>query len=189
MGLSKIFGGGGAEKSAKAAAKQEMAIAKDQWDLYKEIYAPLERTVVEQSSKFDSPEQFAREASNASATVSQQFGKMYDRLGRVPGLDPSSAAYHTSLAGLNLGQGLADVAAQNAARQNVRDTAYQRKAMTVGIGRGIPGLSMDGLGDSSRNLLSVSNSQFSKGLQSLGAVTDMVGSAASGFGQIKGMMP
>lgn len=182
--MSGLFGGGKESKSAKRAANQEMAIAKDQWDLYKEIYAPLERQVVEENRKFDSPEAYERAASNASATVSQEFGKMYDRLGRVPGLDPSSAAATTALAGLNLGQGLADVQAQNAARNNVRDTAYQRKAMTVGIGRGIPGLSMDGLGDASRNLLSISNSQFNKGLATFGAIKSTVKDAASGFGQM-----
>ena len=186
MGIGNLFGGGGAEKAAKKAAKLEMQISKEQWDLYKDIYAPLERDLVLETQNFDTAENFERAASDASATVSQQFGKMYDRLGRVPGLDPSSPAYHAALAGLNLGQGLADVAAQNAARNDIRDTAYARKAGSVAVGRGIPGVSISGLGDASRNLLNVSNSQFNKGLATFGAIKDTAKDLASGIGQIQG---
>lgn len=183
--MSGLFGGGGASKTAKRAAKLEMEIAKEQWDLYKDIYAPLERDLVQETQNFDSPENYERAASEASATVSQQFGKMYDRLGRTPGLDPSTPAYHSALAGLNLGQGLADVASQNAARNDIRDTAYARQAGAVAVGRGIPGVSISGLGDASRNLLNISNSQFDKGLATFGVIKSTANDAAKAAGQMR----
>lgn len=185
--MGSLFGGKKSEKAAARAANLEAQIAREQWDLYKEIYSPVERDLVQQAQNYDTPENYSRAASTASATVAQQFGKMYDRIGRTPGLDPSSPAYTAAAASLNLGQGLADVGAQNAARQDVRDTAFQRKAAVVGVGRGIPGLSISGSGDASRNLMNISNSQFSKGIAGLGAVTDFAKDLGKAGGQIPGL--
>ncbi|QOJ19475.1 MAG: hypothetical protein HRU77_01445 [Gammaproteobacteria bacterium] len=185
--MGSIFGGNKAQKAAKNAANLEAQIAKEQWDMYKNIYSPAEQQLVNQVQNYDTPEAYERAASTASGTVAQQFGKMYDRLGRVPGLDPSSPAATAALADLNLGQGLADVAAQNDARQNVRDTAFQRRAAVVGIGRGIPGLSIAGSGDASRNLQNISNSQFSKGIAGLGAVTNFAKDLGKAGGQVAGL--
>lgn len=185
--MGTLFGGKKSEKAAARAANLEAQIAREQWDMYKEIYSPVERDLVNQAKNYDTPEQYARAASTASATVAQQFGKMYDRIERTPGLDPSSPAYTAAAANLNLGQGLADVAAQNDARQKVRDTAFQRKAAVVGVGRGIPGLSISGSGDASRNLLNISNSQFSKNLAGLNAVTGFAKDLGQAGGQVAGL--
>jgi len=182
--MGSIFGGKKSEKAAARAANLEAQISREQWDMYKDIYAPVERNLVDQAKNFNTPENFARAASTASATVAQQFGKMYDRIGRTPGLDPSSPAYTAAAANLNLGQGLADVGAQNAARQDIRDTAFQRKAAVVGIGREIPGLSISGSGDASRNLMNISNSQFSKGVVGLSAVTGLAQNLGKAGGQL-----
>lgn len=179
-----IFGGNKAENAAKNAANLEAQISREQWDLYKSIYAPAEQQLVSQAQNYDTPEAYARASSTASGTVAQQFGKMRDRLSRVPGLDPSSPAATAAVANLNLGEGLADVAAQNDARQNIRDTAFQRRAAVVGIGRGIPGLSIAGSGNAASNLMNISNSQFSKGIVGLGAVTDFAKDLGKAGGQM-----
>jgi hypothetical protein len=141
-----------ANNAAADATALQAEISKDQWERYKEIYEPLERKMVDEASRYDSPENYARAAGEASATVSDQFGKARERLNRTPGLDPSSAAYQSSLTGLELSQAATDATSQNLARQGVRDTAYARKVSALGLGKGLDSSASAGLSTASSNL-------------------------------------
>lgn len=161
MGFSAVLGGlaagaagslfsddNGAEAANNAAADSttlQAQIARDQWNKYKEIYEPLEKQMVAESQQYATPENYAKAAGEASATVSNQFGKARDRLTRTPGLDPSSAAYQSSLVGLDLAQAATDATAQNAARQGVTDTSYARKQAALGLGKGLDTTASAGL--------------------------------------------
>lgn len=121
------------------AAALQAQIAGEQWDRYKEIYDPLERSYVDEASKFDSPEQYARAAGDASATVAQQFGKARERLQRTPGLDTSTPGFASQMVGLDAAQAAADATQQNAARRNVKMDALQLKGNAINLGKGLPG--------------------------------------------------
>lgn len=167
MGYSAVLGGlaagvagslfsddNGAEAANNAAADAtglQAQIARDQWNKYKEIYEPLEKQMVAESQTYASPENYAKAAGEASATVGSQFGKARDRLTRTPGLDPSSAAYQSSLVGLDLAQAANDAVAQNTARQGVTDTAYARKQAALGLGKGLDATASSGLAASAAN--------------------------------------
>lgn len=143
----------GAEAANNAAADAnalQAQIARDQWNKYKEIYEPLERRMVDEAQTYATPENYAKAAGEASATVAQQFGKARDRLGRIPGLDPSSGAYASGLVGLDLAQAASDAIAQNAARQGVTDTAYARKQSALGLGKGLDMTASSGLANSAK---------------------------------------
>lgn len=155
-----------AASAAKKAAKGQNYlatiqgdIAKEQWDKYKSLYQPLEEQYVSDAQNYSSPEQFARSAGEASATVSSQFAKARDRLNRTPGLDTSNPAYTQGLFGLTLGQAATDATQQNAARQSVRDTAYARQTNALNLGKGLPGTAMNGLSSAATQLGNVANSQ------------------------------
>ena len=146
-------GAGAANDAATNATNLQAQIARDQWDRYKTIYSPLEESYVKESQNYASPENYARAAGDASATVSDQFSKARDRLTRTPGVDPSTAGYASNMVGLNLAQAATDAAQQNAARKNVTDTAYARKTDALSLGKGLPAQASSALNSASGNSL------------------------------------
>lgn len=159
-------------KAAEATALQTQ-IAQDQWNRYREIYEPLERKMVSEAQDYASPDNYAKAAGDASATVSDQFSKARDRLTRTPGLDPSSGAYQSSLVGLDLAQAANDATQQNLARKNVTDTAYARKQAALGVGKGLDSTASSGLGSAAGGMASLagryaSNASYNSNLAQIG---------------------
>jgi hypothetical protein len=150
--LSDEPDGGAQQSSANDAAAMQAQIAKEQWNKYKEIYEPLEKKVVQEAQDYATPENYARAAGDASATVSEQFSKARERLGRTPGLDPSSAGYAASLTGLDLAQAATDATQQNLARKGVTDTAYSRKVAALGLGKGLDATAAQGAASSANTM-------------------------------------
>lgn len=171
--LADDNGAEGANDAAANATNLQAQIAREQWNKYKEIYEPLEKQMVDEAQDYANPENYAKAAGEASATVGSQFGKARDRLTRTPGLDPSSAAYQSTIAGLDLAQAANDAVAQNTARQGVTDTAYLRKQSALGLGKGLDTTASSGLAASAAN--SAKLAQI--GLQNANA-------QSSAFGQI-----
>ncbi len=138
----------GAEEANAAAAdanRTQAQIANDQWQNYKKNYQPLENALVAEATNYDSPENYARAAGEASATNASEFGKVKDALARTPGLDPSSPAFQAGMTQLGLQQAASSAVTQNAARQGVADTAYARKLNAVSLGKGLPAQASAGL--------------------------------------------
>lgn len=146
--LADDNGAGDANSASASAARQQAAIAQDQWDTYKQIYQPLEKAYVADAQEFASPANRERYAGEAGATVSQQFGQARERLARTPGLDPSSAAYTSSLAGLDMRQAAAGAVGQNAARYRVDDMGWARRTDALSLGKGLPAQASSGLAQS-----------------------------------------
>ncbi|MES2319950.1 MAG: hypothetical protein V4631_20915 [Pseudomonadota bacterium] len=144
--LSDDHGAGAANQASTDAARQQAAIAQDQWDTYKSTYQPLEKAYVADAQNYDTEANRERAAGEASATTSEQFGKARDRLSRTPGLDPSSGAYASSIAGLDMGQAAADAVGQNAARNKVKDTGWARRTDALSLGKGLPAQAASTLG-------------------------------------------
>ena len=155
--LADDNGAEAANNSVADANALQAQISRDQWNRYKEIYEPLERQMVDEAQDYASPENYAKAAGEASATVSQQFGKARDRLSRESGLDPSSAAYQSSLVGLDLAQAANDATQQNLARKNVTDTAYARKQSALGLGKGLDSTAASGMSNVASSNLSLAN--------------------------------
>lgn len=145
--MSSDNGAGAANDASAKATAQQGAIAQDQWDTYKQTYQPLEKSYVTDAQNYASPEAYDRAAGTASATTSEQFGKARDRLSRTPGLDPSSAAYTASMAGLDTNQAAVDAVGQNAARKGVADTAWTRQTQAISLGKGLATDASAGLGN------------------------------------------
>lgn len=155
--LADDNGAEAANNSVADANALQAQISRDQWNRYKEIYEPLERQMVDEAQDYASPENYAKAAGDASATVSQQFSKARDRLTRTPGLDPSSAAYQSSLVGLDLAQAANDATQQNLARKGVTDTAYARKQSALGLGKGLDSTAASGMSNVASSNLSLAN--------------------------------
>lgn len=155
--LADDNGAEAANNSVADANALQAQISRDQWNRYKEIYEPLERQMVDEAQDYASPENYAKAAGEASATVSQRFSKARDRLTRTPGLDPSSGAYQSSLVGLDLAQAANDATQQNLARKNVTDTAYARKQSALGLGKGLDSTAASGMSSVASSNLSLAN--------------------------------
>lgn len=175
--LADDNGAEGANAAAADANRVQAQIAREQWDKYKEIYEPLERDMVKEADNYDSAENYAKAAGDASATVSSQFGKARDRLSRTPGLDPSTGAYQASITGLDLAQAATDATQQNSARQKVKDTAYARKTDALSLGKGLPAQASSALSSaasSNQALAQMGMTQANNQAAALGRVTERV---------------
>jgi hypothetical protein len=168
--LSDDNGAEGANNAAADSTRLQGEIARDQWNRYKEIYEPLERGLVKDAQDYDSPENYAKAAGDAQATVSSQFGKARDRLGRTPGLDPSTPGAAASMIGLDLAQAATDATQQNAARQRVKDVAYARKTDALSLGKGLAANASSALGSSAQNSLAMAQSGQAQANAQAGAI-------------------
>lgn len=181
--LSDDNGASSANGAAADANRLQAQISREQWNKYKEIYEPMERKFVAESTNYDTPLNYAKAAGEASATVSQQFSKARDRLTRTPGMDPSSAAYQAGIIGLDMAQAANEATAQNTARQTVKDTAYGRKLTAIGLGKGLDSTAAAGLATSaSQNLARAQSAQAQANAEAsaLGNVTQRVVGALPG---------
>lgn len=139
-------GGGQSQATADAYSAMQAEIARDQWDRYKQVYAPLEDRLVGEAMDYGQPWRYDAAASQAAATVNQQYDKALQQMQRTPGLDPSSGAYTAALAGLEMNRAASSAGAQNLARKQVDDTAYARKHTAVGLGKGLDTAASSALG-------------------------------------------
>lgn len=176
-------GAGAANGQSAAATKMQAEIAKDQWDRYKQVYAPLEDSMVSAAQNYDTPAQYERAAGEASGSISQAFSNARDRLSRTPGLDPTSAAYTSSMAGLDRDQAAADAVAQNTARKTVEDTAWARKSDMLSLGKGLPAQAATMLGSAASASKAQADTAYARSANEaagLGAVTrDVIGGIGS----------
>jgi hypothetical protein len=167
--LGGLLGGKKASKTedaAAAASRLQSEISKEQWDRYKQIYAPLEQSMVTEAQQYDSAANLANAAGAASADVASQFGKARERLMRTPGLDPSSPAYQASVVGLDMGQAAADATMQNSARQRVKDTAWARRSGALSMGKGLDNAASANAASASRNLAGLAADQRQNAMDS-----------------------
>ena len=163
-----------ANESASDSAALTAQIGAEQWDRYNELYDPLERQFVDEAKNYDSPERYSQAAGEAAATVAQQFGKARERLGRTPGLDPSSPAFAASMTGLDLAQAATDATQQNAARQRVKDTAYVRKTDALSLGKGLPAQASNMLSSATRTNLGLADLSTASGMANSNAIGNVV---------------
>lgn len=173
-----------ANQAVAEAQAQQAALAQEQWDRYKNLYSPLETQIVRQAQEGTSPAQYDRAAAEASATVGAQFGKARDRLGRTPGLDPSSAAYQHGMIGLDIAQAAADATAQNAARQSVTDDGWNKQMAALSLGKGLPANAMSGLNSAASTaatMASHANSAASQNAQGFGQLGQAIGNMVGSF--------
>lgn len=171
-----------AQQGASDAAAQQAAIAQDQWETYKQTYQPLERELVADAREFDSPERYAEAAGQAQADVSSQFGLARDRLMRQPGFDPSSAAAQSGMVGLDLAQAASSATSQNAARRNIRDTAWARKVDAMSLGKGLPANASSMLSNAGSTMNRIADNQYSLAdsqARNVGRVADRIFSTPS----------
>jgi hypothetical protein len=146
LGAAAIGGVASNKAAKKGAAAMDRAteanayqgeIAKEQWDEYKKNYAPLEAAFAKDAANAGNPEDLARAAGDAQATVSTQLGQARERLTRTPGFDPSTPAAQAALAGLEMKGAAMGASAQNSARRQAEAMGIARKQDAISLGKGM----------------------------------------------------
>ena len=186
--MADDYGAEDANNAAAEANRVQAQVARDQWNRYKELYEPLERHMVDEAYDYATPENYIRAAGEASASVSQQYGKARDRLLRTPGFDPSSAAAQAGMIGLEMAQAATDATQQNLARQGVSDTAYMRKQAALGLGNKLDSTAASGMASAAQSmnqragmLQAQANASKAQASDVGGQIGGLLGKAASGW--------
>lgn len=124
------------------------ARADEQWNLYKQLYQPVEEKNVQDAMNFDSPARKEQMAAEAGADVTRSYGSAADQNMRTMaamGINPNSGRFAGMANENSLAQARDTAGAMNKAR---RDTELQGMALRTGVaqlGRGLPstGLAAD----------------------------------------------
>jgi len=122
-------------------ATEQAANARKDRERYDTVYKPVEDQFIKEATNYDSPEKQAEAAATAKADVasaSADARAQADRNAASMGLSPTSGRYAGIDRAGELGTALASSAAQNGARQSVRDKGLALKADVANLGRGLP---------------------------------------------------
>lgn len=122
----------------------------EQWNIYQQLFKPVEERMVSEAMNFDSPERKERMAAEAAADVTRSFNAAQDnnlRAFGAMGINPNSARFAGLANETSLAQAKDTAGAMNKAR---RDTELQGIALRTGaaqFGRNMPntGIAADSL--------------------------------------------
>jgi hypothetical protein len=179
----------GMNNAAENASNVQAGIAQDQWNDYKTNFQPLEGKFVNEATNWTSPQNYAKAAGDAAATVDAQYGAAKDSLARTPGLDPSSGAYQAGMTNLGLSQAATSATAQNTARQNVQNQGIAMEENALSLGKGLPASASASAGSASAGLSNLSNSVSRQNANNAAGIGSAVQSVANGVTSFQGSNP
>ena len=185
-----------------ASGDVNAARAESQWQIYRDLFAPIEERMVKDANEFDSQERKARLASEAGADVARGYqGALASNQRQMErmGVNPNSGRFQALATETNLGFAKDTAGAMNKAR---RDTELQGMAMREGaakFGRNMPntGLAADAAslnaGDSATSNMATGAGIRNAGLNAaqnwFGGATSANSSAGNlGLGQYQGQL-
>lgn len=125
--------------------------------------------MVAEAQRFDSPEAYDRAAGESRSTTASEYSRIKGQLDRQ-GLDPSSAAYQSNLASLGLAEAASGAVNQNAARNSIKDRAWQRRTDALSLGKGLPINAMNGLSGAANGLNGIANANANRDERYAGAI-------------------
>lgn len=185
-----------------ASGDANAARAESQWQVYRDLFAPIEERMVKDASEFDSRERKDRLASEAGADIARGYqGALASNQRQMErmGVNPNSGRFQALATETSLGLAKDTAGAMNKAQ---RDTELQGMAMREGVakfGRNMPntGLAADAASLSAGNS-ATGNMATSAGIRNAGmnAAQDWFGGSTSanssagnlGLGQYQGQL-
>lgn len=115
---------------------------RDVFDYQREVFRPLEQSMVAQAMRESTPEFYERYASEAMARQAQANQNAQGQLERSlasMGVNPNSGAYQSQMRGLQLHNAAAMGAVANDAYDRAEALGWARRADAAGLGRGLVG--------------------------------------------------
>lgn len=116
--------------------------ADEQQQRYKDVYQPLQDSLIADSKSYGSPERQQMEMGKAQANVAENFENARRAASTQLesfGVDPSSTRYAALDAGSRIQQAAAQAAAGNSARTQTENTGMALRSQALGIGQALPG--------------------------------------------------
>lgn len=155
-------------------AEETAAQGRDLYNYQKDVFRPVEQSMVAQAMRESTPEYYEKFASEAMA---RQAGANANAQGQTErnlasmGVNPNSGAYASAQRGLTLANAAGMGAVANESRDRAENMAWARRADVAGLGKGLVGA-----GNASYGLASGANSSAS------GATNDATQTAAGAQG-------
>lgn len=131
-----------------AVGDKNAARSDEQWQIYRDLFAPVEEQMVEDANNWDSPERQARMAAEAGADVTKSYRGALDSNQRAMermGINPNSGRFAALNNETNLGLAKDTAGAMNMARRGTEKEGLALRTGAAQFGRNMPntGLAAD----------------------------------------------
>ena len=125
-----------------AMSEETQAQGRDIFEYQKEVFRPVEQSLVAQAMRESTPEyyeRFAQQAMAQQATANANAQGQMERTLAGMGVNPNSGAYAANMRGLQLSNAANMGAAGNEARDRAEALSWARRAEAAGLGKGLVG--------------------------------------------------
>lgn len=139
-------------------AERELEMAEEQWDRFKEYYAPVEEALSEEA--MEGP-QYEKAEGQAIADTEMAYDKIKDERERTMGrygIDPSSGRYADIEGEESRNKAKSEILARNVAREQEDDKTWSRKFAFSQMGRGLQSAAAGTVGDAGRAVGGIADS-------------------------------
>lgn len=165
------------------AQKEQMDQARDYYDYQKEVYRPLEKSIVADAQNFNTEAYREQLASQAAADAGRAFGisqQQNQRAMAAMGVNPNSGRFAGMQNASGLQQAAARAAAMTGTRQQAEQMGYARQLDAAGLGRGLAGASLGAYGGATGAGSAAGQSAQSAGQNYMGNMAIGAGTIATG---------
>lgn len=183
----------GVDADAKIATERAFELAetttKQGTDLYnyqKDVFRPVEQSLVAQAMRDSTPEYYERYAQQAVAKQAMANANAQQQMEQnmaSMGVNPNSGAFQAQQRGLQLANAAGLGAAANGARDQAENLSWARRADAAGIGKGLVGAGNASYGLATQNNAAgtgATNAATGLAASTLGTATQYGGMAVSG---------
>jgi len=122
-------------------AEEQAALAREQWDYYRQNYQPLEQQLIGDARDYDSPERREAAANSAMADQQREFDQATQQVTNrfaSMGLNPADGRFQSGLQDLAVAGAANKAGAANLARRAVEQEGWNRRLGVAALGRNIP---------------------------------------------------
>ena len=131
------------------AQAEQMQQARDYYDYQKDVFRPLERSIVQDAQDFNTEAYREQLASQAAADAGRAFGisqQQNQRAMAAMGINPNSGRFAGMQQAAGLQQAATRAAAMTGTRRQAEQMGYARQLDAAGLGRGLAGASLGAYG-------------------------------------------
>lgn len=139
----------GIDRTAEEVARRQLEMAeetqaqgRDLYEYQKEVFRPVEQTLVSQAMRDSTPEfyeKYAQEAMARQAQANQNAMGQMERSLASMGVNPNSGAYQSQMRGLQIQNAALMGASANDAYDRAEALGWARRADVAGLGKGLVG--------------------------------------------------
>ena len=166
------------------AQKEQMDQARDYYQYRKDVYRPLEKSIVQDAQDFNTEAYREQLASQAAADAGRAFGisqQQNQRAMASMGVNPNSGRFAGMQNASGLQQAAARAATMTGTRQQAQQLGYARQLDAAGLGRGLAGASLGAYGGATGAGSAAGQSAQSAGQNYMGNMA--IGAGTIGAGQ------